>query len=568
LPKSNPSTEVVSIRAGGVLWAIEIETDETKLDWLDEAILRVCVERQRVDDLLRAFEPLPAPLLEDGLADMLKRNLLLLDVGDGTVVASGLTALKHRHDPERTETFLAWQDHASGLIVPWHQVASWSTRDFSGEELPLRTIQRHRVPSEMSDAELLHALDPYRSDARNNDIVRRKERVGLKDLLVRAARHEDGRYALMDGVPRLLRARWARLPDQSLVGEGEVWFPPTWQEAIGRWVDSVEKLVNLATSAVDRSALKCVRETMLARPTIRMSTGFQTAAEQAVRKAEIFVAVAASWRRNSVGNAIGLLSNAAPGVHRLLLAEEDARLNRHRTRLVDGRIAHVPLPIKLEGGLDLLICDGTSIIFGGMSHPAMPVFEVVSAAPLSGVLAWLGSLGVDRSRLGPETISAESPAAAGSIALVRDVELVSDAAKVVAQGLKRGKRDNATVDREPVDALVAQVRIVEARLRERTLSPLTWVAPAELPALVHSAPPPARAIVGEDCATLAAAFIEVGGEVVRWPQGRGAAEVIVAGDYVALGQWCASGGPDFVVVREPELASRLRHESDLFERVS
>lgn len=556
----------VQVVAEGLIYAVDVETPTDDVDWLDKVLQQAALEPRKVDELLAAF-PLPRRFMENALARLLERNLMLLNVYYGTVRASPLRQVTVGRS---AETFLVWQDHATGMLIPFDRVSmlEMSFRqvdEASANMLRIRGGAPRRTPLEMSDAELLHHLRRYKLNIDAKAEVKTKSRVRRSTLSVRGLLLEDGRLALKDAVPWPLRISWARLSTSQTVAattDGDDFaLPPRWEEMIGRWAyEARERL--LRKSRMQRSLAPLIR-ILAADLSVVLADDGPVATKRLAREARSSLVVAVSGRFGNAGDAVQILkeSNVTRRVLVVTTAPGAAKRELWESQGIDVVVAS-----GTQESPDFVLIDGQILIFGGIAAASSRVITIRSHSSLDGYVAWLNELGI--------MIPVEERAS--SLDLIADLQAfeyeITDLQGEAATAIQKAD-ENPSSDPEGVNRIRAFLNdrcgAIEGRLVQRDPSPFAWLSPAEVSGIVEHSPG-ARVLVRTVDSSLGGIANAKGVECATWPAGEVAADCVILDKEVLFGFSVGSDGPpvpDFLAVADSNIAAELRIATGRFPRM-
>lgn len=550
------SASPLRVIAEGLLYSVDVETTTADVDWLDKVIQAATQQPRKVEEVLAAF-PLPRRFMENALARLLERNLMLLNVYDGTVRASPLRQVSAGRS---SDTFLVWQDHATGMLVPFERVSQLEVapRELEGSGNSIVRITGgppRRTPLEMSDAELLHHLRRYKLHIDPRAEVSAKHRVRRSTLSIRGMHLEDGRLVLKDTLPWPLRMSWARLPTWKVPTEpeqGDLSLPPRWEEVVGRWAHEVRERL-LRRKQLQQSLLPMIH-ILAADLSVITSMDAPAAAKRISREARSSVVVAVSGRFGTAGDGIQLLKEA--NVARRILVTTTPP-NAAKRQLWEGEGIDVIVTGKPEGA-DFLLADGQILVFGGISSASARAIVVQSQSPLEGYNAWLNELGVTIPR-------EERTSAADIIADLQAFEyeigdLQGEAATVLGREDAVNDLDSNALERIRM-YLNERCGSIEGRLVQRNPSPFSWLSPAEVLGIVQHWPGSLRVLLRSATSRLAQIALARDVEVATWPTGDVAADCVILEKVVLLGVSVNDDNsfvPDFLAIANADLASELR----------
>jgi len=548
------------IRAEGLVYAVEIRTGSDDLDWLDDLILKITDQPQKLAELFPAL-PLPWRFIENALSRLLERNLLLVDVHEGTVRASKLPYVPARG---QETTSLIWQDHATGILLPLEHVKAWESPIANRQNEPsvyrIRGGPPRRTPLEMSDAELLHHMQRFLPEIESGAEITSKERVRRMTLDVRGAEREDGRLAIKDGLPWPLRAAWVRLPDSRAVSdetdEGQFSLPPRWEDAVGRWLQ--ESYGRITGSDGSQRAAAPMLRMLESQLSTRLDLDGVALTKRLAREAQSSVIVTVSGEYATVGEAIQILLSAPANCERILVVGSKERLaKRDEWERQAIRVVIANQPISAE----CIMIDGGLLLFGGMSSSSAKVITMRSNGPLDAYVAWFAGLGVSLRRekaLGDRSLIGDVKSFERDILdLPADVDVPTP-----------GKHGESLEDDDAELRVRLHLRerwgILEAKLIQNSLIPFSWLSLAEVLALVARWNDAIRVVTRSSTSLLAATALGRGRECAQWLVGDAPADCVILDRIVVLG-FATTGhdslGPDFVAINDPDLASQLRIET-------
>lgn len=582
----------MKIRVLGTTYAVVVERDSFQLDWLDRILLDSCTTPVTVHELLATLgavptgkanedhlTTLPRRVIEDALGRLLGANRVMLNVAAGTVERAR-TDLPGGSSVRVTDTIQVWQDFATGLLLLPDDVASWAPRrprlqppgqrpptgqrrDWARTQVDdaydetLAALEAPKSPMAMSEAEIFHALARLRVPFLETARLVSCERVDRMDLRVNALRRDDGRIAILDDLPWMLRQRWIRLPGASLSTESiqaaEV-LPPEWPELVGVWEsDAWAAVAGTRSPRVDppEDLLHAARLDL--RPSLQH--GGNAITRGLVRDAALSVVVVASGR-TTVGQAIQVLKEATVKQRTLVAVGPPVREDK-RNELRDDGILVVPVASTPgAASVDLVLVDGRTLILGGVAPAANRVVVLRGAQALLGVTMWLQSLKVRPE--GVEGPNVEKPHD-GAIPLLELVEGVTSLL---------GELGDPLAPDDLRERVRTELATVSQELRARPARPTRWISAGEPGQLLGVEPRPVR-VVARGAGPLVATAQELGIECVIWPEFDGPVDVVLWEDAVVLG--FASGrssgaGPDWLGIRDRELAALLRQETALLGR--
>lgn len=541
------------LRIEGTLFAIKLEGETDEQDWLDDVLLAVCriPGGTRIDELIEKV-PLPDRLVEDALARLIEHSQLMLDVVNGKVE----TANMPRTVPPGggpVSTLLVWQDLSSGRLVPWVQIKRFEWKSSQAyDEVDFNYRGLHKTPSEMTDAEIVHRIardDPKMAQVRR---VVEVERLRRAPLLIQALARPDGRHAVIDDVPSILREQWARL---GVVRESRPELilrvlPPPWQQLIDAWSHWAADAIRGREPQHEVSSVWSVADALDHSVRIDISPDGTSTTRRLIAGARTNVVIGASNGRTTVGHAVGLLRAMRQGMAYLLL--EDLEPKSKHLGEVEKQGWSIHKRQYRGAGADFVMIDGRLLVLGGLEPTSELVLRISSEEPIRGWIAWLHGEGVF---LGAEP--AQHPP-----------ELV-----MLRQKLFRFTAElQALVDRgSPLDAAGREVydaqRIaLEAELLRIGRAPSRWLRPEQVIDLIGAwrspemRPLDMRVVSRSSLSPLALAAAEVGCEALFWRPGNAPAELVILDEVVVmglLGQEDAEG-PDFLAVHDAALAAHLR----------
>lgn len=599
--------EDLLVEAHGVLYSVEIEAEDLDLDWLDRTILDVAETPCRVDELIKCFG-LPRRMMEDAIGRLMEQHLLLLNVSHATVRASRMPAHLHAH--ARRESLLVWQDHSTGTLLPWDMIKPWCPREHDDEPggHPLLHVQGgppRRTLLEMSDAELLSALERYRKDWGWAERIPQRERVRMETMRVPAGRLPSGQVSFLAGdgmiVPWVLTRRW--VVEGQALGVGSiptVDLPRAWSDVVGQWSQDTRTLVDslVKGSATDVSAsldaaLAWLRATLEARVEVEYSNQGMTYVRERLQRARRRVVICSPAGENTFGDALSLaraVEHLRPTVQCVIVSA--AANKRQRSKAAD---AGIRVETTGRGDVECVLIDDRELIFGGMRAAQNDVVRVTSSRPILAFVAWLPEGARDEATpLGRVDSKPGTEGAIGRLASFNDAlrEIARTVSRSDAEADKRPPPQPGSanaVEGGPQGEVEATPNVLQ-RLKadqEQLEGVLLGMMPAPVPVLIFdleslgvaiaNAGDRARILV-RDAASPLALSAPSGAEVVvvassppaqleagRWLQRAGIADIVVIDQVVVLG-FCGrlneEDPPPFFAVNAPSLAYQLRALTD------
>jgi hypothetical protein len=539
--------------AEGILYSIEIETTTDDLDWLDNVILRVTTERCSLRELFVAFQPLPRRLMENALARLLERNLMLLDVYDGSVRAS---PLKQVPITTSNETFELWQDHATGVLVPREKISTfevqpWRPRETDGRFVRVKGGPPRRTPLQMSNAELLHHLRAYYPRVDPQAEVRAKKRSGRTTINLRALQQNDGRLALLDLIPWRLRASWTRVSSLNAksISDSDFPLPARWEEVVGRW--SQEAYDRVVRRVAPRGSVTPLLEVLAADFSVGLNNNAASVTGKLAREARTSVVVAVSGGYGTPSNAMQILMESRARIRVLVVPSSP-----HPTKRAEWEAEGIQIIVTGQReGPDFVLTDGGALCLGGLASSSL--ITIRSQSTLEGFVAWLEAHGVSIPRGG-------SMAAADLAADLRafEYELVD----LYGEPAQRRYEERAPAQGGEETSRIQQYLqdrcgSIEARLLQRNPIPFTWLSQTEVLALIEQWESKIRVVVRTDLSPLAAKATSRGVQCATWTSEGVLADCVILDCVVLLGFSVSddkSSAPDFLAVADSDFATELR----------
>jgi hypothetical protein len=558
LSSAGTPERVFHLIAEGLVYSIEVATPKNDLDWLDNVILTVAVERCVVEELINAF-PLPRRLMENALARLLERNLLLLDVYDGSVRASPIKRKEMQSESEAwwIDKLDIWQDYVTGMLLPLEQVVQFDV-NLATEPVADRTQIRggppRRTPLEMSHAELMFHLRRFHANIDPYAEVRDKHRDRRLTLAVRASQH-DNRLAIRDAVPWPLRAAWARLAgvESAEFKAAELPLPRRWEQMEGRWAqDAQDRLLRGAPAADTLGPMINVLSMQLS---VSLSDNALASIRKLARESSSSIVVCISSGYGTPSDAVQILMERNIAQRILITPNSPPAAKRQEWENKGIRIVTTG---HLEGP-DFVLVDGTTLALGSIAIPSSTLIEIRTSAPLDGYVAWLASLEIS---IPPE--HRPNPQLAELIANVRAFEK-----EIVDLHGETGMTGPMASDDEAGQEARARIREylkhrcgeIEAQLLNESPRPFGWLAAAEVLSIVEQWQGQIRILVRSETSPLAAAAARRGISCIKWPDGDVTADCVLLETVVLWGFSLAdekSSSPDFLAVADSVFATDLR----------
>jgi hypothetical protein len=579
----------LSLLAPGVRYNVVLRVEQFDFDWLDESIIEVCQEPRRIDELVRAFA-LPRRIMEDALTRLLELHQLLLDVAAGTVRATNIPP-RFAADSAGEEVWL-WQDDATGTVIPWEMVKQWSkgashavdnepSEPESSEEVRLRALSVTRSVMQMSEAELLMHLEPFRRETAWSQRVAQVVRVRSMVLRIPAKRTDDGRVMTMAAyLPSILVLRWQRMgifasaDDKATV---RPLLPPRWSEVVGAWAILTHKRIDelqrgrppLPSPPDPPDEVVC--EVLERGATVQWRSDALVALRELVASAgrQVSLRVVVSDRFTTFGDAMMLFREVQESPERVLLAPTGWKANPNQ--IGKARDANARLLSQPRTDQDFAVIDDRIVIFGLCG--AAGSITLRWRRSLLPYMAWIeevsGSSGLSVGHDPPDEVDrlvARIRNFEAALAEHERMPLAAPAApgqpEIRSGSLKRLADERASLEEE----LMASHPV-----------PVSTIEPEQMIELLRTTTLPVRILVRSPASPLVAAAREAEDvAVVVWTEGdpapplwylrgRGPMEVVLLGDDIAMiGCWVDPGidvMPPFVAVRDRDLVNDLRDVS-------
>lgn len=584
--------ESIRVRARGVLYMIEIEIEDRDLDWLDRLILDICATPKRVDELLKCFG-LPRRMMENAIGRLMEHHLLLLDVAHATVCASGIPPQWHAAHRKR-ESLLVWQDHATGTLLPWEVIKPWcrpqpADANDPREVLEVRGGPPRRTVLEMSEAELLSALERFRRDWGWAEQVAQRERLRVETLQLNAGRLPSGQIALAEqgeSPPWILIKRWA--VEGHALSEAEmptIELPEPWSKLVRGWAEEVrfrlDVLADRKEATPEGSSTGLLRATLENHLRVEFSRQGTVHVRERLRDAGRRVVICVSGEEG-FGDALTLAhatEDLVPRPDRLVVVGGRKLDKRRREKAKEREIGVVTTDADCMGWV---LVDERELILGGMRASQDDVIRLVSSRPLLGYSAWPPEAGDQAASLGR---SAPSPIVENLIGrLTSLVDSVQERERSIpaSPAPHSGRRPHdveggglsPSEGEKSLERLTSDLMDLETDLLGLQPAPVTATSlDHELVlASMEGSPIPDRVIVRSESSALALAVPPQVDLVVvsrvrpgshpsaRWLEGDGVADFVVFGDVVVFGfggrPGCAEL-PPFIAVHDPKLAHHL-----------
>lgn len=571
------ASERLLLRAHGVLYGVEIESETADLDWLDRVILEVAAEPRNVSDFISCFG-LPRRMIEDAIGRLVERHLLLLDVSRAQVRASGIDPAASRSGRSRS-TLLLWQDHATGVVLPWEQVKSLNeTHERTGGELkrlpggpPAKTVL------EMSDAELLARLERFRRDSAWTEVIVGRERLQSKTLVLAAERRQTGAIVLLDIVPHILVRSWGRFPALRGIAEEQpprVLLPRSWLEVSGDWLKTAEKRIYALENSSAPRLPECSLELTELRETIERSYTLELVADGAAftrqrvqpaggSAADVRLVVATSTRLAGYGDAIPILRQTRASKKLLLLGGEAKPQNKEGVRQAGGTLLET-----VRDDVEFVFLNDRELVVGGVRHGVHYALRLKSLRPIHALAAWPPEISDRGSLARPAQYENRD-----RLELIRDLlafdnvlreKAVSSASASPAQS--GSPADQVQQLRSGLDELVKRLAILNLVRAvpmdgDEVLGAIREYQGGRVLVRDHASPL-AREAHHHEVVVCASAQPPPG---VRWIQEPAPAEIVILGDVVIFGWWKyeqRGEGPPFFACHAPAIATALCARTD------
>lgn len=558
---ASDSPETFNVLAEGFVYSIQVETIFDDLDWLDKVLLRVTQDKAcSLQELFAALVPLPRRLVENALARLLERNVMLLDIYDGSVRAS---PLNEKPESRRSESFQVWQDHSSGMIVPRELIRSFESGQSRSDDIKQPSLRLgggppKRTPLEMSSTELLHQLRRVQNRIDPRAEIRGTERTDRVSLDIRTVRREDGRYAFLDRVPWRLRAAWARVSGLQTVtdtAESDAPLPVHWDQVVGRWAQDVYDRILKQPRRRQTAASSLLLQILASDLSIRLVTGGTAVTKQMAREAKRSAVVAVFGGHGNPGDAVQILIEAPVAERTLVVgsAPPESKLGEWRKQSI--RV----ISTGHQEGPDFVLIDGVNLALGGIRGDSSGVITMHARAPLEGVVAWLDTIGVP-------IVREQQMAASDLTTDVQELEYelldLLGESPAQRQGQERAEEAIASIRQH----LTNRCGSIEARLQRRNPLSFTWLSAAEVLALVEEWRGTLRIIARTESSPLVAAAARRNADCAVWPATAVSADCVILDSIVILGfavsdsRWSA---PEFLAIADSDLARKLKMETSL-----
>jgi hypothetical protein len=265
------------------------------------------------------------------------------------------------------------------------------------------------------------------------------------------------------------------------------------------------------------------------------------------------VVVVLSGAGGTWGEARELLKEARRTTKKVLISTGVDSVQSNAAAIEDIDVQH------LSGlGPELVLVDGNTAVFGGISRRAETPLVIRSQAVLEGLTAWL------RQAVGIEVMHSPQDL------FVRN--LVERLESLEADTLRpRDEESQASI----APSLWTRLRDLQTQLLLESSLPLFWMPLEEVLSLVESwdGPQPRVILCCQDhhgeartVGPLLGVAAARGAECATWPDPTPVADMVVAGEIVLIGYSLIVGlpCPDFLAVRDPELAGILRAYTSSF----